>query len=120
MIINNKLTYQEATDLINIYITKTLNEKEQIDDKVFNQYIADKFKNILKYLELELNHPEEFEKYGFKILPIIHEYFNITWLEKNEYYEIYRLYHLLINNHDDYLNCTLKLINIKLKYLIQK
>jgi hypothetical protein len=42
------------------------------------------------------------------------------FLEKNGYYELYRLYHLFINNHDDYLNCTIKLINIKLKDLIKK
>ena len=106
--------------MINLYITKTLNEKEQIGDKILNSSIADKFQYVLSYLELEHNYPDEFQKFGFKILPIIHEYFNPMFLEKNGYYELHRLYQLLINNHDDYLNCTIKLINIKLKELIKK
>jgi hypothetical protein len=120
MIQNKPLSYQQAKDLINLYITMTLNEKEQFDDKILNSGIADKFKYVLSYLELEYNYPDEFQKYGFKILPIIHEYFNSIFLEKNGFYELYRLYCLLINNHDDYLNCTIKLINIKLKDLIKK
>jgi len=139
---NKQLKYQDAYNLIVKYINETLKEEKQINDYVPNYHIADVFKDVLKYLELEHKYPNEFhiehlvngsyadengdfkttssiKKSNYHILSHINDYFNEQLLDENGYNEIHRVYQKL-RGKSDYLRNILKLVVIELRDTIMK
>ncbi len=130
--------YSETYNLIVSYIKQTLKSEKQINEYVPNSHIADTFKDVLIYLELEDMFPIEFhdehtcigstwssekgeektinqEKSNYHILKYLEtgDYFNQELLIKNGSEEIHRVYQKLRNKYDEIRN-TMKIVNISL------
>jgi hypothetical protein len=122
---NKVSSYDEMYKLIVKYIKKTLKIEKPIIEFVPNTHIADKFKKVLIYLELENMYPSEFgldkENSEYHILKILNsdEYFNKDLLENNGVDEIYRVYNKLSEKKDKIRN-TMILANIELRDVIMK
>lgn len=133
--------YGYAVDLIKKYIKTTLNTEEQINEYVPNTHIAEVFRDILIYVELENMYKRKFHNFHmvhsetlengvsrewdtktpsyFHLLNILHLYFDKEKLETEGSENIHYVYQLL-RQRDDYLRNMIKLINIDLKGVVMK
>ena len=141
---NRVSTYNEMFNLIVEYIKKTLNSEKKINEYVPNTYIAEHFKDVLIYLELENIYPNEFhiehqttgeqwtKEKGTEYITntVKSDYHILKWLETGEYFnkellkqngedEIHRVYQKLRNKYDEVRN-TMKIVNIHLDSYIMK
>ena len=133
----NDFEYEKAFKLISSYIRATIKIEEPINDYVPNSHIADVFKDVLRYLELENMYPNEFhndhiekgeswtkakgteyhervKKSNYHILSRIGEYFDKDLLKENGKDEIHKVYQKL-RIKDDYLRNLQKLVAIELR-----
>ena len=141
---NRVSTYNEMFNLIVEYIKKTLNSEKKINEYVPNTHIAEHFKDVLIYLELENIYPNEFhiehqttgeqwtKEKGTEYITntVKSDYHILKWLETGEYFnkellkqngedEIHRVYQKLRNKYDEVRN-TMKIVNIHLDSYIMK
>ena len=141
----NKVSYyKEMYKLITLYIKETLKSEKHINEYVPNSHIAESFRDVLKYLELENMYPNEFHvehqitgeqftkekgtefttttvKSDYHILKYLEsdEYFNMELLKQNGETEIHRVYQKLRNKHDKVRN-NIKIASFKLpNYITQ-
>ena len=131
-------------NLIVEYIKKTLNSEKKINEYVPNTHIAEHFKDVLIYLELENMYPNEFhiehqttgeqwtKEKGTEYITntVKSDYHILKWLETGEYFnkellkqngedEIHRVYQKLRDKYDEVRN-TMKIVNIRLDSYIMK
>jgi len=141
---NRVSTYNEMFNLIVEYIKKTLNSEKKINEYVPNTHIAEHFKDVLIYLELENMYPNEFhiehqttgeqwtKEKGTEYITntVKSDYHILKWLETGEYFnkellkqngedEIHRVYQKLRDKYDEVRN-TMKIVNIRLDSYIMK
>lgn len=141
---NENSSYDKMYKLILEYIKKTLSSKIEINKHVDNTHIAETFKEVLIYLELENMYPNEFHvehkhtgwqfteekgteyitstsKSDFHILKWLEsgDYFNKELLKSNGEEEIHRVYQKL-REKNDLVENTIKLVRIKLDDYVQK
>lgn len=141
---NKIYSYEEMYKLIALYIKETLKSDKQINEYVPNSHIADSFRDVLIYLELENMYPNEFHvkhqvtseewtqeggtkyttftvKSDYHILKYLEsgEYFNKELLKQNGIIEIHRVYQKLRDKYDEVRN-TMKIVNIKLSDYVMK
>jgi hypothetical protein len=141
---NRVSTYNEMFNLIVEYIKKTLNSEKKINEYVPNTHIAEHFKDVLIYLELENIYPNEFhiehqttgeqwtKEKGTEYITntVKSDYHILKWLETGEYFnkellkqngedEIHRVYQKLRDKYDEVRN-TMKIVNIHLDSYIMK
>jgi hypothetical protein len=135
---NKVSSYQDMYKLIILYIKETLKSDKKINEYVPNTHIAEIFKDVLIYLELENMYPNEFhnehtyigeiwtkengtektshiEKSNFHILKWLEtdNYFNKILLKNNKEYEIERVYQKL-REKTDIIRNMMKIIDISL------
>lgn len=141
---NKVSSYEEMYKLITLYIKETLKSDKQINEYVPNSHIAESFRDVLIYLELENMYPNEFHvehqttgeqwtkekgteyitntvKSDYHILKHLEgdEYFNKELLKQNGISEIHRVYQKLRDKHDEVRN-TMKIVNLHLSNYIMK
>jgi hypothetical protein len=141
---NKVSTYNDMFNLIIEYIKKTLNSEKKINDYVPNTHIAEYFRDVLIYLELENMYPNEFhiehqttgeqwtKEKGTEYITntVKSDYHILKWLETGEYFnkellkqngedEIRRVYQKLRDKYDEVRN-TMKIVNIHLDSYIMK
>jgi len=137
-------SYEDKYKLIILYIKETLKSDKQINEYVSNSHIAEIFREVLVYLELENMYPNEFHiehqtrgeqwtqengteyitntvKSDYHILKYLEsgEYFNKKLLKQNGVSEIHRVYQKLRDKYDEVRN-TMKIVDIKLSDYIMK
>jgi hypothetical protein len=141
---NKVSSYNDMFNLIIEYIKKTLKSKKKINDYVPNTHIAEYFREVLIYLELENMYPNEFhiehqttgeqwtKEKGTEYITntVKSDYHILKWLETGEYFnkellkqngedEIHRVYQKLRDKYDEVRN-TMKIVNIHLDSYIMK
>ena len=141
---NKVSSYNDMFNLIIEYIKKTLNIKKKINDYVPNTHIAEYFRDVLIYLELENMYPNEFhiehqttgeqwtKEKGTEYITntVKSDYHILKWLETGEYFnkellkqngedEIHRVYQKLRDKYDEVRN-TMNIVNIHLDSYIMK
>lgn len=141
---NSEKTYENMYKLIVLYIKETLKIEIEINEHVPNTHIAETFKDVLKYLELEHMYPKEFhEEYsytgskwtlekGTEVVITTHKYehhilkylitgvyFNKKLLKENGISEIHRVYQKL-REKDDEIRNTMKLVSTHLRDYVMK
>jgi len=141
---NKVSSYNDMFNLIIEYIKKTLNSEKKINDYVPNTHIAEYFRDVLIYLELENMYPNEFhiehqttgeqwtKEKGTEYITntVKSDYHILKWLETGEYFnkellkqngedEIHRVYQKLRDKYDEVRN-TMKIVNIHLDSYIMK
>ena len=138
---NTSPSYNNMYNLIVLYIKETLKSPLKINEYVPNTHIADTFRDVLVFLELENMYPNEFhnehtykgeiwtrekgkqetihtEKSNFHFLNILEDgYFNKTLLLNNKEEEIHRVYQKLRERHDPIRN-NMKSVDISLRDIV--
>jgi len=130
---NKSNNYKTYYNLIVKYIRTTLKSKKQINEYVPNTHIAEIFREVLIYLELENMYPiifhdeyiqkggtiyhEIIKKSNYHVLSHIDEYFNSKLLKENGIKEIHKVYQKL-RIKDNYLRILMKLVNLHLNEYI--
>ena len=137
-------SYDDMSKLILEYIKQTLNSKKQINQFVPNSHIAESFRDVLIYLELENMYPDEFHKEHkvtseqwtkekgteYTTYTAKSDYHILQWLETDDYFnreklsenpedEIHRVYQKL-RDKNDFVRNTMKIVNLHLEYCVMK
>lgn len=135
------MSYNKIYKTILAYIEVTLNADVQINEYVPNYHIADTFKNVLIFIELENMYPDIYhyikydqvdnignstndyikldngkfqrtDTYSIGVIDLLNQYFNIDKLKEIGNEEIHNVYQKLRNKYDRVRN------NMKLNHII--